>query len=88
MALPAKKAKTRGRNSSIQVRSTVVALKQAGLSYVEIERQTGKGKKFVQYWVKRTETATGSTKSFQDASTISHTCRDEFRPLVLAFGPS
>lgn len=43
------------KNSSLELRARVVALRQAGISFAEIKRQTGKGRKFVCYWLKRAE---------------------------------
>ena len=43
------------KNSSLELRARVVALRQAGISFVEIKRQTGKDRKFVYYWLKRAE---------------------------------
>ena len=56
-------------------RSAVVTLRKAGLSYSDIERLTGKGKKFVQYWVKRTEAAAVTTTQFQDARRCEMPCK-------------
>ena len=58
--------KPTGKNSSVELRIHVVALKQAGLSYADIKRLTGKDRKFVQYWIKRSEAA----ESLQDRKRI------------------
>ena len=43
------------KNSSLELHARVVALRQAGISFAEIKRQTGKDRKFVYYWLKKAE---------------------------------